>query len=176
LYHWTYSYRPAQIIPKRPELDIDDDLAENGARIEEGFKKYFYRKTNQPDENKNTKGWFFMRNSDRKGESSSSSNDEVDADKGSNSNNTMSTSTPTKEKQDKHEFEIIVCHGNVIRYFFCRALQLPPEAWLRLSIFNCSLTYLIVKPNGRVSCRMLGDIGHLGYGHSTFSMNHGFVW
>ena len=76
----------------------------------------------------------------------------------------------------QHEFEIIVGHANIIRYFFCRALQLPPEAWLRLSIFNCSLTYLLIKPNGYVSCRMVGDIGHLGYDHSTFSMHHGFVW
>ena len=28
-------------------------------------------------------------------------------------------------------YEIIVCHANVIRYFVCRALQIPPEAWLR---------------------------------------------
>jgi serine/threonine-protein phosphatase PGAM5 len=32
---------------------------------------------------------------------------------------------PSKEdkkaiEDDKHEFEIIVCHGNVIRYFLCR--------------------------------------------------------
>eukprot|EP00525_Craspedostauros_australis_P002385 CAMPEP_0198132610 /NCGR_PEP_ID=MMETSP1442-20131203/58688_1 /TAXON_ID= /ORGANISM="Craspedostauros australis, Strain CCMP3328" /LENGTH=302 /DNA_ID=CAMNT_0043793655 /DNA_START=16 /DNA_END=921 /DNA_ORIENTATION=- len=33
------------------------------------------------------------------------------------------------EEQPKHEFEIIVCHANVIRYFLCRALQMPPEAW-----------------------------------------------
>ena len=39
-----------------------------------------------------------------------------------------------------HEFEIIVGHGNVIRYFFCRALQLPPEVWLRFSTFNCSIS------------------------------------
>jgi serine/threonine-protein phosphatase PGAM5 len=75
-----------------------------------------------------------------------------------------------------HEFEIIVCHANVIRYFFCRALQLPPEAWLRMSIFNCSLTYLTIRPNGNVSARMLGDIGHLRYNESTFSGNYGFKW
>jgi len=80
------------------------------------------------------------------------------------------------QQEERHEFEILVCHGNIIRYFFCRALQIPPEAWLRLSVFNCSLTYLVIKPNGYVSCRMLGDIGHLGYPHSTFSMHHGFVW
>jgi serine/threonine-protein phosphatase PGAM5 len=77
---------------------------------------------------------------------------------------------------DQHEFEVIVCHGNLIRYFFCRALQLPPEAWLRMSTFNCSLTYLMIKPTGDVTCRMLGDIGHLGPEHSTFSMKHGFAW
>lgn len=77
---------------------------------------------------------------------------------------------------DEDEFEIIVCHGNVIRYFFCRALQLPPETWLRMSIFNCSLTYLMVRPSGVVSARMLGDIGHLEYSESTFSGNFGLKW
>jgi serine/threonine-protein phosphatase PGAM5 len=76
----------------------------------------------------------------------------------------------------KHEFEIIVCHANVIRYFLCRALQLPPEAWLRLCTFNCSLTYLTIRPTGTVSCRMLGDIGHIPYGLSSFSGHHGYNW
>lgn len=43
-----------------------------------------------------------------------------------------------------HEFEILVTHSNVIRYFTCRALQIPPEAWLRFSLYNASITYLIV--------------------------------
>jgi len=76
----------------------------------------------------------------------------------------------------RHEYEIIVCHANVIRYFVCRALQIPQEAWLRFCIFNCSLTYLTIRPTGTVSCRMLGDIGHLDYEHTTFSMHHGFNW
>lgn len=78
------------------------------------------------------------------------------------------------EPQD--EFEIIVCHGNVIRYFFCRALQLPPEAWLRMSTFNCSLTYFVIRPTGNVSCRMMGDIGHLKYDEVSFSGYYGFKW
>ena len=49
---------------------------------------------------------------------------------------------PKKKQGSKYEFEIIVYHTNVIRYFVCRALQLPPEAWLRLCTFNCSLTYI----------------------------------
>jgi serine/threonine-protein phosphatase PGAM5 len=80
------------------------------------------------------------------------------------------------DNEGKHEFEIVVCHANVIRYFLCRALQIPPEAWLRLCTFNCSLTYLTIRPTGTVSCRMLGDIGHIPYGQSTFSMHTGFTW
>jgi serine/threonine-protein phosphatase PGAM5 len=81
-----------------------------------------------------------------------------------------------EEDRCKHEFEIYVCHANVIRYFMCRALQLPPEAWLRLCTFNCSLTYLTIRPTGTVSCRMLGDIGHLPYDLCTFSMHTGYNW
>ena len=69
-----------------------------------------------------------------------------------------------------------LCTGNVIRYMFCRALQLPPEAWLRLSTFNCSLTYLMIRPTGGISCRMVGDIGHLKYDETTFSGYYGFKW
>jgi len=57
-----------------------------------------------------------------------------------------------------------------------RALQLPPEAWLRLCTFNCSLTYLVVRPTGGVSLRTLGDVGHLPMGLTTFSGHHGFEW
>lgn len=56
---------------------------------------------------------------------------------------------------------VVVCHANVIRYFVCRALQLPPEAWLRMSLAHCSITSLVIQPNGRVSLRSFGDAGHL---------------
>ena len=81
-----------------------------------------------------------------------------------------------KNEGHHHEVEIIVCHANVIRYFLCRALQLPPEAWLRYCPFNCSLTYFTIRPTGTVSCRMVGDCGHLPYEATTFSMHDGFLW
>lgn len=76
----------------------------------------------------------------------------------------------------RHEYEVVVCHGNVIRYMTLRALQLPPEAWLRLCTFNCSVTYLVVRPTGSVSLRALGDVGHLDPPMVTFSMHHGIEW
>ena len=33
-------------------------------------------------------------------------------------------------KLPRHEYEVIICHMNVIRFFVMRALQLPPEASL----------------------------------------------
>lgn len=83
----------------------------------------------------------------------------------------------TNEDSDTdHEFEIIVCHANVIRYFLLRALQLPPEAWLRLSLFNCSISYLMILPDGTVSARMVGDTGHIPYSATTFSGSYGYNW
>lgn len=42
-----------------------------------------------------------------------------------------------------------------------RALQFPPEGWLRLSLNNGSITWLTIRPNGRVSLRTFGDSGHM---------------
>lgn len=48
---------------------------------------------------------------------------------------------------------VLLCRNNpadlsyrsVVRSFFmCRALQLPPEAWLRMAVFNCSITHIVI--------------------------------
>jgi len=62
--------------------------------------------------------------------------------------------------QMKESYEVVVCHANVIRYFVCRALQFPPEAWLRISLKHASITWITIRPDGRVSVRGLGDSGH----------------
>ena len=40
---------------------------------------------------------------------------------------------------EKTEAILVVCHGNVIRSFCCRALQVPVERWLNLSVDNGSI-------------------------------------
>ncbi|CAK5087740.1 unnamed protein product [Meloidogyne enterolobii] len=71
------------------------------------------------------------------------------------------------QKEDSHE--LIVCHANVIRYFVCRALQFPPEGWLRITLANSSITWLQIMPNGRVILRAMGDFGHLPPEKISFS-------
>ncbi|XP_071790577.1 serine/threonine-protein phosphatase PGAM5, mitochondrial-like isoform X1 [Asterias amurensis] len=64
-------------------------------------------------------------------------------------------------EQNEDSFEVMVCHANVIRYFACRAMQFPPEAWLRIGLNHASITWLAIRPSGRVSLRQLGDCGHI---------------
>ena len=71
--------------------------------------------------------------------------------------------------QQNNSIDVLVCHGNVIRYFVCRALQLPPEAWLRFGLHNGSITTITVQPNGRVSVSGLGESGHFPPDKLTFN-------
>jgi len=66
-----------------------------------------------------------------------------------------------EEDQKEESHEVVVCHANVIRYFVCRALQLPPEAWLRISLRHGSVTWIRISPKGTVSLRSLGDSGFM---------------
>ncbi|XP_023703133.1 serine/threonine-protein phosphatase PGAM5, mitochondrial-like isoform X2 [Cryptotermes secundus] len=66
-----------------------------------------------------------------------------------------------EKSQETDSYDILVCHANVIRYFVCRALQFPAEAWLRLGLHHGSITWISVTPSGRVILRALGDTGHM---------------
>ncbi len=156
-----YLSRPCHHIPggkARPSVVERTD--DHHPRIEKAFRKYFFRAEMPPLP-------------DAKGDTNSEIIATTANEKGGEAQQQQQKEL---EPHPQHEFEIIVCHANVIRYFFCRALQLPPEAWLRLCTFNCSLTYFTIRPTGTVSCRMLGDIGHLPHDLCTFSMHTGFNW
>ncbi len=66
--------------------------------------------------------------------------------------------TPSPD-HDRHD--IIVCHGNVIRWFVTKVLKVDPLAWLGMSIGNCSLTVVKVKPDGAMKLLFYGDVGHI---------------
>lgn len=161
---------PAPMIPIRPDIRAVREIDANHSRVEAAFQKYFHRADanddHTGDHNNNSSN-----NSNSISNSSMTHNTDVESPDQDHSN-----APPSPPVNPKHEFEIIVAHGNIIRFFFCRALQLPPEAWLRISTFNCSMTYIMIYPNGYVSCRMLGDVGHLGYDNTTFSGSHGYNW
>ncbi len=66
--------------------------------------------------------------------------------------------------------EVLVCHGNVIRWLTCRALGADPKLWTGMSLANCSLTVIEVRPDGRCRITAVGDRGHLPQALQTWAM------
>lgn len=66
---------------------------------------------------------------------------------------------PSPDDEDRND--IIVCHGNVIRYFVTQALKVNTLAWLKMTIGNCSLTIVRIMPDGSTKLISFNDVGHL---------------
>ena len=62
---------------------------------------------------------------------------------------------------DRERNELVVAHGNVIRYLVTKALGVDTTAWLEMSIHNASLTVIRVEADGRFKVLAVGDSGHL---------------
>ncbi len=73
---------------------------------------------------------------------------------------------PAAGQEDEND--IVVCHGNVIRWFVCKALQVDPNAWLGMSIANCSLTVIQVRADGSTKLIAFADSGHIPYEMTTY--------
>jgi broad specificity phosphatase PhoE len=66
--------------------------------------------------------------------------------------------TPIRGKDHN---EIIVCHGNLMRYFVMRALMVPPEAWNNADLYNCGISEITVHSDGKIMLLSHNDSGHL---------------
>lgn len=74
---------------------------------------------------------------------------------------------PSGNSENKND--IIVCHGNVIRYFVTKVLQVDTMSWLQMSISNCSLTIIRIMPNGSMKLDAFSDYGHIPENMRTFT-------
>jgi serine/threonine-protein phosphatase PGAM5 len=74
---------------------------------------------------------------------------------------------PSPDSKDRND--IIVCHGNVIRYLVTKVLNVDPKAWLQMSITNCSLTIIRVLPDGTMKLDTFSDYGHIPENTRTFT-------
>lgn len=72
---------------------------------------------------------------------------------------------PASHVKQPVEVILFVGHANVFRYWLCRALQLPPEAWIRISLPHGSITELLVEASAEKTCTVvalrIGDDGHM---------------
>ncbi len=57
--------------------------------------------------------------------------------------------------------DLLVCHGNLIRYFVCRALDAPIAKWVRMNTNHCALTRIVVRDTGAVRVVSYNETSHL---------------
>jgi serine/threonine-protein phosphatase PGAM5 len=57
--------------------------------------------------------------------------------------------------------DMLVCHGNVIRYFVTKALGVDTRAWLGMSVAHTSITIIQVHADGSFRVNAVGDAGHV---------------
>ncbi|HMI31905.1 MAG TPA: histidine phosphatase family protein [Candidatus Limnocylindrales bacterium] len=57
--------------------------------------------------------------------------------------------------------DVLVCHGNLIRYLVCRALVLGKYAWCTLGTAHCGITVIRIMANGVLVLDSYNDTGHL---------------
>ena len=61
----------------------------------------------------------------------------------------------------KDRTELLVCHGNLIRYFVCRAMGVSFSKWVKLNSHHCALTRIVVRGTGAVRVVSYNETGHL---------------
>ncbi|MFN8589640.1 MAG: phosphoglycerate mutase family protein [Candidatus Eisenbacteria bacterium] len=66
-------------------------------------------------------------------------------------------------------YDVLVCHGNVIRYLVSRAVGLDTREWGRFDVGNGSLTVIQVLPNGSTRLAIYSDVGHVPVSRQSFS-------
>lgn len=60
-----------------------------------------------------------------------------------------------------NRLELVVCHGNLIRYLVCRALHAPISKWLRMTTNHCGLSRVIIRDTGAVRVVSYNETSHL---------------
>jgi serine/threonine-protein phosphatase PGAM5 len=60
---------------------------------------------------------------------------------------------------DRHE--VLICHGNLIRYFVCRVMNVDHTAWLNLESRNCGITRFLIDSEGNAHLISYNEVGHL---------------
>lgn len=68
---------------------------------------------------------------------------------------------PSRFQDEDMTVDVLVMHSNMMRYMLLRALQLPPEAWMRLSTPHCSITSLKMSESGFINMFCYASCGHL---------------
>lgn len=65
------------------------------------------------------------------------------------------------KKSRRDRTELVVCHGNLIRYLVCLALDVPYARWMRMTSHHCAITRMLVRSTGSIRLCSYNETGHL---------------
>ncbi|HNZ48690.1 MAG TPA: histidine phosphatase family protein [Candidatus Hydrogenedentes bacterium] len=63
------------------------------------------------------------------------------------------------KRSDRHD--IIICHGNLIRFFITLVLKADPSSWVRMDLANCGISQVLIQPEGDMALLCHNDWSHL---------------
>jgi serine/threonine-protein phosphatase PGAM5 len=66
---------------------------------------------------------------------------------------------PLRNGEDKHE--LLICHGNIMRFLVCRAMAVDPDAWGNLLVNHCGISRIVVESDGSMFLLSHNDVGHM---------------
>jgi serine/threonine-protein phosphatase PGAM5 len=66
-------------------------------------------------------------------------------------------------------YDVLVCHGNVIRWTLMRALGADTKLWSNQDIGHCSLSIIAVRPDGTIRLVMYSDVGSIPVDKQSWS-------
>jgi serine/threonine-protein phosphatase PGAM5 len=67
----------------------------------------------------------------------------------------------TRPALEQDEHDLVVCHGNVIRYFLVRAKRQPIETWAQCEIYHASVTRLEIDEASQIKVVYQSNVDHL---------------
>lgn len=62
---------------------------------------------------------------------------------------------------DENIYDMLVCHGNVLRYLVARALHAGPDAWVNMLVDHCGITRIAITGQGDTFLLTHNDTSHL---------------
>ncbi len=70
---------------------------------------------------------------------------------------------------DRNSFDLLVCHGNVIRWFVSRSLSGDGKLWNHMAIANGSITVIAIRADGSIRVAAFSDTGHIPADKQTWT-------
>ena len=70
--------------------------------------------------------------------------------------------------EQREQRDVLVCHGNVIRWFVAKAIGADPRVWGNMDIGNASMTVIAIRPDGSMRLVAFSDTAHLPVDKQTW--------